>query len=100
MWHSRGRLCHKRGTLNDAPEVLMCRMGLLLLSVIILTCPAARGADDADAEKNGKLPHVEFYPKKKQVRVECEMLGVNAPLEFFCCVKGTNDYEAMIRSEV
>ena len=36
----------------------------------------------------------------KQVRVECEMLACNAPLEFFCCVKGTNDYEAMIRSEV
>ena len=77
----------------------MCRIGLLVLSVFILTCPPARGADDADAEKIGKLPHIEFYPKKKQVRVECEMLGVNAPLEFFCCVKGTNDYEAMIRSE-
>jgi hypothetical protein len=78
----------------------MCRIGLLLLSVLIVTCPPARGADDSDAEKIGKLPHIEFYPKKKQVRVECEMLGVNAPLEFFCCVKGTNDYEAMIRSEV
>jgi hypothetical protein len=53
-----------------------------------------------EAPKIGKLPHVEFDAAKKQVRVECEMLAVDAPLEFFCCVKGTNDYEAMVRSEV
>jgi len=48
----------------------------------------------------GKLPHVELDARKKQVRIECEMLAVNAPLEFFCCVKGFNDYESMVRSEV
>lgn len=53
-----------------------------------------------EAPKVGKLPHLEFDAASKQVRVECEMLAVDAPLEFFCCVKGTNDYEAMIRSEV
>lgn len=70
-----------------------------------LVCSCAPGADRAAGaqpagDKVGKLPHVEFYPAKKEVRVECEMLGCDAPLEFFCCVKGTNDYEAMIRSEV
>ena len=48
----------------------------------------------------GKLPHIEFDPKNKRVRIECEMLAVDAPLEFLCCVKGFNDYEALVRSEV
>src|SRR5947209_1048587 len=83
----------------------MFRLRLSLLLVVTLFCSCARAADPAattqnEPERAGKLPHVEFYPNRKQVRVECEMLGVNAPLEFFCCMKGTNDYEAMIRSEV
>jgi len=82
----------------------MCQSSLSLLLLMTLACSCARAADPAatrsEPEKVGKLPHVEFYPNRKQVRVECEMLGVNAPLEFFCCMKGTNDYEAMIRSEV
>ncbi len=48
----------------------------------------------------GKLPHLEFDAVKKQVRVECEALGVETPVEFFCCVKGTNDYEAILRAAV
>ena len=67
------------------------------LAALLLIASIAR-ADDAP--KTGKLPHIEFDARTKQVRVECEMLDCNAPLEFFCCVKGTNDYEAMIRSEV
>jgi hypothetical protein len=68
-------------------------------------CLAARIVSAAEstpgpAQRVGKLPHIEFDARTKQVRVECEMLGCNAPLEFFCCVKGTNDYESMIRSEV
>ena len=62
--------------------------------------PPAQPAVQPAAPTVGKLPHVEFDGRRKQVRVECEMLAVDAPLEFFCCVKGTNDYEAMIRSEV
>ncbi|HEY8750845.1 MAG TPA: YdjY domain-containing protein [Tepidisphaeraceae bacterium] len=71
---------------------------VLLLVLFVCSC-SAQGAP-ADDAKVGKLPHLEFSAKTKQVRVECEMLACNAPLEFFCCVKGTNDYEAMIRSEV
>jgi len=77
---------------------------LLLVSFGICACHAAAvesppGSASA-SPKLGKLPHVEFDAARKQVRVECEMLAVDAPLEFFCCLKGTNDYEAMIRSEV
>src|SRR5258708_15082262 len=75
---------------------------ILLSMVLSLFCGAwaAEAPAAAPAQNVGRLPHVEFDAVKKQVRVECEMLAVDAPLEFFCCVKGTNDYESMIRSEV
>src|SRR5258708_28696697 len=75
---------------------------ILLSMVLSLFCGAwaAEAPAAAPAQNVGRLPHVEFDAVKKQVRVECEMLAVDAPLEFFCCVKGTNDYEAMVRSEV
>src|SRR5580693_7725296 len=51
----------------------------------------------ADAKK-GKLPFVEFDVENRQVRVECEALNVDAPLEFFCCVAGTNEHESVLRT--
>jgi hypothetical protein len=79
----------------------MNRVLALTALVISLSACQSRGADaPASVQNIGKLPHVEFDAKKKQVRVECEMLAVDAPLEFFCCVKGTNDYESMVRSQV
>ena len=76
----------------------MTRYPAVFLSILLLACAITARADEP--AKIGKLPHVEFDARTKQARVECEMLDCNAPLEFFCCVKGTNDYEAMIRSEV
>ena len=73
-------------------------MGRCLILLMLVTSSCA--AQAAPPEKVGKLPHLEFSARTKQVKVECEMLACNAPLEFFCCVKGTNDYEALIRSEV
>lgn len=49
--------------------------------------------------KKGKLPHVEFDVENKQVRVECEALNVDAPLEFFCCMAGTNEHESVLRTQ-
>lgn len=48
--------------------------------------------------KVGKLPHVQFDIEKRQVRVECEALAVNAPLEFFICLAGTAEHEAVMRT--
>ncbi|HEY2585328.1 MAG TPA: YdjY domain-containing protein [Tepidisphaeraceae bacterium] len=82
------------------------RRAVICLVALLIGCsvPAARAAEPpaagGDKPHVGKLPHIEFDAQKKQVRVECEMLACDAPLEFFCCVKGTNDYEAMIRSEI
>src|SRR3954454_15741960 len=54
-------------------------------------------APDA-SEKVGRFPHGTFSVAKRQVRVECEALAVNAPLEFFCCLNGTNEHEAVLRT--
>ncbi|HZK81338.1 MAG TPA: YdjY domain-containing protein [Humisphaera sp.] len=68
----------------------------LALALIVTGCMTAPPSL-ADAKK-GKLPHVEFDPQAKQVRVECEALNVDAPLEFFCCVAGTNEHESVLRT--
>src|SRR6478672_3690078 len=54
---------------------------------------------DTSNQKVGHLKHVEFIPAKKQVRVECESLSVNAPLEFYCCLRGTNEHESVLRTD-
>jgi hypothetical protein len=61
--------------------------------------PQQPAAPAQPAGKIGKLPHVEFDVEKKQVRVECEALAVNAPLEFFVCSAGTAEHEAVLRSQ-
>lgn len=81
----------------------MSRLALCLVALLIgCGMPAAHAAEPPAGEtpKTGKLPNIEFDARRKQVRVECEMLACDAPLEFFCCVKGTNDYEAMIRAQI
>ncbi|HZL37154.1 MAG TPA: YdjY domain-containing protein [Tepidisphaeraceae bacterium] len=50
------------------------------------------------AGKIGKLPHVEFDVANKTVRVECEALNLKVPLEFFCCVTGSNEHESVLRT--
>jgi hypothetical protein len=71
-----------------------------LLLLTLVACARADGPTRTDASsKVGHLPHVEFDVAKKQVRVECEALAVSAPLEFFCCVRGTNEHESVLRTE-
>ena len=70
-------------------SLALCRRGLFSGQ----PCPDSKS-------KAGKLPFIEFDVANRQVRVECEALGTEAPLEFFCCKTGTNDYEAAIRSSV
>ncbi len=53
--------------------------------------PVTRPAD-------GKLPHIQVDVKKRQVRVECEAVDAEMPLEFFCCAVNTQEHEAVLRS--
>jgi hypothetical protein len=48
----------------------------------------------------GHFPFLTVDAVHKQVRVQCEALHCDAPLEFFCCVTGTNEYESVLRSKV
>jgi hypothetical protein len=49
---------------------------------------------------NGKLPHIQVDVKAHQVRVDCEAVKADYPLEFLAVVTNTNEYEALVRSEV
>ena len=57
----------------------------------------ARAQPEASG-KVGKLPHVTFDVKRRQVRVECEALAVEAPLEFFCVRVGGSEHESVLRT--
>jgi len=56
--------------------------------------PAA-GGDKPDASK---MPFVTVDVKKKEIRVECEAVNANMPLEFFVCTAGTAEHEAVMRT--
>jgi hypothetical protein len=47
----------------------------------------------------GKLPHIDVDVPHKQVRVECESVKADYPLEFLAVVTNTNEYEALVRSD-
>ena len=74
-------------------------MRVTWIIVALLISIAARG-EVAASQPLGKLPFITVDAKRKQVRVECEALHVIAPLEFFCCVAGTNEHESVLRSKV
>lgn len=69
-------------------------------SCMFICAAIANDQVSSPAPKPGGFAHLKFDVKAKQVRVECEALEVNNPVEFFCCVKGSNDYESILRSEV
>jgi len=62
--------------------------------------PSAMAADEPAKPDASKMPHMRVDVKAKQVWVECQSLNVQMPLEFFCCMTGTAEHEAVLRSEV
>lgn len=80
---------------------------LVALTVPVMSCaaqdrpalppPATKPAGESAV---GKFPFLEVDARAKQVRVECESLGVDNPLEFFLCLAGTVEHEAVLRSKV
>ncbi len=73
-------------------------LGLLLATLILPACARAQVATTVPAGSPGNLPHVRVDVKNRQVRVDCEALAVDAPLEFFCVTSGTSEHESVIRS--
>jgi hypothetical protein len=72
-------------------------------SVAVTICSIfapARAADEPAKPDASKMPHMRVDVKNKQVWVECQALNPQMPLEFFCCKTGTNEHEAVLRSQV
>lgn len=69
----------------------------LIAAGLILACGCAARAANPPAKS---LPHLQVDIKAKQVKVECEALAVEAPLEFFCVLAGTSEHESVLRSSV
>ena len=79
-------------------------MVLLLATLLLPACASSQVSSIAPttapttAPAGGKLPHVQVDVKARQVRVDAETLAVDAPLEFFCVLSGTNEHESVIRT--
>ena len=65
----------------------------VLPALLLLLLPAFAAAQEADAP-----PPVEIDRAARQVRVACEALRVDTPLEFVCVVTGTADHESLLRT--
>lgn len=71
------------------------RPPLLLLCLVLIPAPAPANQpaqDPADA------PLIRIDKDKRQVRVRCQALRVEMPLEFFCVLRGTADHETVLRT--
>ncbi|WP_428941013.1 YdjY domain-containing protein [Fontivita pretiosa] len=70
------------------------------LLVMLLPGSACLGQAQAPATAPGigRFPHVEVNVPRRQVRVACETLHVEAPLEFFCVVAGGPEHESVLRT--
>jgi hypothetical protein len=47
----------------------------------------------------GKLPHMTVDAKAREVRVDCEAVKADYPLEFLAVMNNTNEYEAVVRTQ-
>ena len=56
-------------------------------------------AADGGRPDASKMPHVSVDVKKREIRIDCEVLNPQMALEFFCCLSGTAEHEAIMRTE-
>lgn len=73
---------------------------LLAVAIALIGFPNAHAEDPPAKPDASKMPHMSVDVKAKQVRVECEVLHAQMPLEFFLCMSGTAEHEAVLRSPV
>jgi hypothetical protein len=65
----------------------------ILAAVSLLLIASVSGADPS-TQPAGKLPHIQVDAKAKEVRVDCEAVKADYPLEFLAVVTNTNDRSA------
>jgi hypothetical protein len=75
-----------------APLLAAVFIAPLALAQAPTTAPAGGGV--------GRFPHLEVDVKARELRIECEALEIDAPLEFFCVLNGTSEHESVLRSAV
>src|SRR3712207_1182627 len=81
------------------------RPTLVCLLVAALSCTSAPAqerqpaAADAGKPDASKMPHVSVDVKKREIRIEAEVLNPQMALEFFCCLAGTAEHEAILRTQ-
>lgn len=46
----------------------------------------------------GKFPHIEVDVAQHEIRVDCESLNPQMPIEFFCVLSGTSEHESVLRT--
>jgi hypothetical protein len=65
---------------------------------VLLLAPLARSEDAPTSAPVGKFPGVEVDVQARRVRIACQTLRVEAPIEFFCVVAGTSEHESVLRT--
>jgi hypothetical protein len=73
---------------------LICSFSIPAFSQVAATQPATTPAD----QPNPLLGPVQIDVQKKQIRVECQALNVDMPLEFFCVMNGGPEHESVLRT--
>jgi hypothetical protein len=84
----------------------MNAMRMIVAALLCWTCACAHRAHAQDptpapATQPGetrKLEHIVVDVAKRQVRVDCEALAVDAPLEFLCVRTGGPEHETVLRT--
>lgn len=72
--------------------------GVFVLFLLTIGCGQSLAQAPATQPGVGRLPHIQVDVRNKQVRVECEALRCEAPLEFFCVIAGGSEHESAIRT--
>ncbi len=76
------------------------RLSAYLVPFAMLACTLPLRAENHPATQPAanKMAHVDVDIQKKQVRVECDQVNAQMPLEFFCCATNTQEHETVLRT--
>jgi hypothetical protein len=76
------------------------RVGIISLTILLAGCATATAQKAATMQAAARFPFLQVDARGKVIEVECEAIACRNPLEFFLCLSGTNEHEAVLRSKV
>ncbi|MFT3785528.1 MAG: YdjY domain-containing protein [Tepidisphaeraceae bacterium] len=68
-------------------------------AVVLLGLACWSAVSAAPATQPVQLPHVQVDVEHKRVRIECQAIMVEQPLEFFCVVRNGPEHETVLRTD-